>query len=253
MTPVASASLLAAFQQLTDPRHRRGIRHPFPGLLAVIFLGLLSRQPDFASIARWAKRHWPVLKDAFGLTRRYAPHATTYGRVAADFSVDEFRTALARWLVRVMSAAPLVAAVDGKTSKQADDADGDAIHMLNVFAHEARVCLAGWPVGGGKETEPEVLKAHLDDLLALWPSLQILTGDALFCQRPLARAIIDAGRDYVLAVKNNQPDLHEAIRTAFADATPESADATVREKSVGRSRPGTSGATRRRRGTPARR
>ena len=64
MTPVASASLLAALQQLTDPRHRRGVRHPFPGLLAIIFLGLLSRQPDFASIARWAKRHWPALKEA---------------------------------------------------------------------------------------------------------------------------------------------------------------------------------------------
>ena len=253
MTPVPSASLLAAFQGLTDPRHRRGVRHPFPGLLAVIFLGLLSRQPDFASIARWAKRHWPTLKDAFGLTRQYAPHATTYGRVAADFSVDEFRGALAGWLARVMAAAPVVAAVDGKTSKQARDADGDAIHVLNVFAHEARVCLADWPVGDGKETEPEVLKAHLDELFALWPSLQILTGDALFCQRPLARAIIDAGRDYVLAVKDNQPDLHETIRTAFADAVPETAHATTREKSVGRSRPDTSGATRRRRSTPVRR
>ena len=253
MTPVASDSLLAAFQRLTDPRHRRGVRHPFPGLLAVIFLGLLSRQPDFASIARWAKHHWPVLKEAFGLTRRYAPHATTYSRAAAAFSVEEFRSALAGWLARVMVAAPVVAAVDGKTSKQARDADGDALHVLNVFAHEARVCLADWPVGDGKETEPDVLKAHLDDLFALWPSLRVLTGDALFCQRPLARAIIDAGRDYVLAVKDNQPDLHETIRTAFADATPASADATVREKSVARSRPDTSGATRRRGTTPARR
>jgi hypothetical protein len=245
MPPAPSDSLLAAFEQLTDPRHRRGIRHPFSGLLAVLFLGLLSRHPDFASIARWAKRHWSVLKEAFGLTRRYAPHATTLSRTAATFSVDEFRTALAGWLSRVMAAGPVVAAVDGKTSKQADDADGDPIHVLNVFAHDARVCLADWPVGDGKETEPEVLKAHLDDLFALWPSLRVLTGDALFCQRPVARAIIDAGRDYVLAVKDNQPDLHETIQTAFADATPDSADATTREKNAVRSRPDTFGVTRR--------
>ncbi len=37
---------------------------------------------------------------------------------------------------------------------------------LNVFAHGARVCLADWPVGDGKDTEPEVLKAHLDELFA---------------------------------------------------------------------------------------
>ena len=246
MSPTSTDSLLSAFRQLTDPRDPRGVRHPFAGLLAVIFLGLLSRQPDFASIARWAKRHWAVLKPAFGLTRTYAPHETTYSRAAARVSVAEFRAALVRWLSGVLTDRPTTAAVDGKTSKQADDADGDPIHVLNVFAHGANVCLADWPVGDGKDTEPDVLKAHLDELFALWPSLRVLTGDALFCQRPLARAIIEAGRDYVLAVKDNQPDLHETIRTAFADATAESADATVREKSAGRSRRGVSGATRQR-------
>lgn len=245
MSTSSADSLLSVCQQLTDPRDPRGVRHPFAGLLAVVFLGLLSRQADFANIARWARRHWAVLKPAFGLTYPRGPHATTYSRAAALFSVEEFRTALAAWLAGAMSAAPVTAAVDGKTSKQADDDNGDPIHVLNVFAHGARVCLADWPVGGGKQTEPEVLKAHLDELFAAWPSLRVLTGDAMFCQRPLARAIIEAGRDYVLAVKGNQPDLFETARTAFADATAESADATVREKSAARSRRGASGATRR--------
>ncbi len=51
----------------------------------------------------------------------------------------------------------------------------------------------------------------------------------------------------MLAIKDNQPggDLHETVVTAFADATAESADATVREKSVGQSRFAASGVTRR--------
>ena len=93
----------------------------------------------------------------------------------------------------------------------------------------------------------------LDELFAAWPSLRVLTGDAIFCQRPLARAIIEAGRDYVLVIKVNQPDLLETARTAFADATAESADATVLEKSAGRSRRGASGATRQRPTTRERR
>lgn len=253
MSVTASDTLLGVFQQLTDPRDPRGVRHPFAGLLAVVFLGLLSRRPDFASIARWAKRHWSALKPAFGLTHPRGPHATTYSRAAALFSVDQFRTALARWLARVMKTAPVTAAVDGKTSKQADDAEGDPIHVLDVFAHGACVCLADWPVGDGKDTEPEVLKARLDELFAAWPSLRVLTGDAIFCQRPLARAIIEPGRDYVLAVKDNQPDLFETAQTAFADATADSADATVFEKSAGRSRRGASGATRPRPTTRGRR
>ena len=35
---------------------------------------------------------------------------------------------------------------------------------------------------------------------------------------------------YLFAIKDNQPDLLEAAQTAFADATPETADARTREK-----------------------
>lgn len=125
-----------------------------------------------------------------------------------------------------------MAAVAGKTSKQAFDCDGHPIHVLKVFAHDLMLLLAGWPLDGDKKTEPEILKAQLDELFAGYPSPRILTGDALFCQRSLARAILDADRDYVRAVKDNQPELHAAARTAFAAATAETASATAREKNA---------------------
>jgi len=229
MSQPAVDSLMAAFAGLADPRHRRGIRHPYAGLLALTFLGLLCRQADFASIARWARRHWEDLAGPLGFTRRDAPHATTLSRAAARDSVAEFRAALADWMAGLLAEADLVVAVDGKTSKQARDAEGRPIHVLDVFAHGLKLAPADWPVGS-KSTEPEVLKAHLDERVAAYPSLRVLTGDARFCRRPLARAIIEAGRDYVLAVTDNQGELHEAARTALAAATAETAAATAREK-----------------------
>lgn len=231
MSMAPTPTLLDALQSLTDPRCRRGVRHPFAAVLALTFLGLLCRQTDFATIARWARAHWACLKPALGFTRSYAPHATTLTRVTARYSVAEFQNALCRWLAGLLAQEPvLTAAVDGKTSKQGHDADGDPIHVLNVFAHEARLCLAQWVVGDGKETEPEVHKAHLGELFAAYPSLRLLTGDALFCQRPLARLIVETGRAYLFAVKDNQPDLLEAAQTAFAAATPATADARTQEK-----------------------
>ncbi|RUL86831.1 ISAs1 family transposase [Tautonia sociabilis] len=253
MTATPADSLLAAFGQLTDPRHRRGVRHPFASLLALTFLGLLCRQPDFAAIARWARHHWDELAGPLGFTRDSAPHQTTLSRAAACYSVAEFRAALAGWLAGLLGEDELVAAVDGKTSKQAHVAEGRPIHTLNVLAHGVKLALADWPVDGEKKTEPEVLKAHLDELFAAYPGLRVLTGDALFCQRPLARAIVEAGRDYVLAVKDNQPELHEAARTAFTAATAETAAATTREKNAGRWSHGGSGAMRQRPTLPARR
>ena len=253
MDATPADSLLAAFRELTDPRCRRGIRHPFASLLALTFLGLLCRQPDFAAIARWARHHWGELAGPLGFTREHAPHQTTLSRAAARYSVAEFRVVLAGRLAGRLAAEPLAAAVDGKTSKQAHDAGGQPLHTLNVFAHGVKLALADWPVDGDKKTEPEVLKAHLDELLAAYPGLRVLTGDASFCQRPLARAIVEAGRDYVLAVKDNQPELHEAARTALAAATAETAAATTREKGAARWSRGGSGATRRRPTMPARR
>src|SRR3954452_278037 len=62
MSTAPVPTLLAVLQRLTDPRCRRGVRHPFAAVLALTFLGMLCRQTDFATIARWAKAHWTALK-----------------------------------------------------------------------------------------------------------------------------------------------------------------------------------------------
>jgi hypothetical protein len=238
-------------QRLTDPRKRRGVRHPYSSLLGLTLLGLLCRQSDSTSIARWAKQHWAKLRAPLGFTRKYAPHGTTLGRACARYRADEFAAALLDWLRALLGPqTPLAAAVDGKTSKQAHDADGDPLPVLNVFAHDLKVCLAQGTVGEGKETEPEVLKAHLGELFDAYPALQLLTGDALFSQRPLARLITERGKHYPTTSNDNQPDLLETTQTAFSQATPETADATSREKKGGAWLAAGCGSTRRWRTTP---
>ena len=46
----------------------------------------------------------------------------------------------------------------------------------------------------------------------------IVTIDAMGCQREIAQQIVDGGADYLLAVKENQGQLHEGIRDLFAGA-----------------------------------
>lgn len=244
------ASLLDALSQIDDPRSARGVRHPFTSMLALTFLGLLCRETDFACLQRWAKDHWRVLKGALGFTREGPPHATTISRALARFSLEQFRDAFARWLVSLPeAAAAVVASADGKTSKQGRDAHGDPVHMLNVFAHEVGLSLAQFPVTGGKPTEPQALKAALAELLGHYPLLRLFTADALFAQRPLARAILEADRDFLFAVKDNQPDLHEAVRASFHDASGRPPDVQATEKKGARSAPASSGSSRARRST----
>jgi hypothetical protein len=232
------ATLLDAFAQIDDPRKPRGVRHPYASLLALSFLGLLCRQTDLASLQRWAEDHWRTLKDALGFTRSKPPHATTLSRALARCSLEQFRDVFARWLTgRPQTVAAVTAAVDGKTSKQGHDAQGDPIHMLNVFTHDLNLCLAQFPVTDGKPTEPQALKHGLRELLEHYPLLRLFTGDALFCQRPLAHVLLDADRDFLFAVKDNQPELLEAIMTSFHDAPGQPPDAKTVEKKGSRSTP----------------
>jgi predicted transposase YbfD/YdcC len=45
----------------------------------------------------------------------------------------------------------------------------------------------------------------------------ILTGDAIFCQKSVSRAVLGAKADYAFPVKDNQPELKADIAAAFAE------------------------------------
>jgi hypothetical protein len=243
-------SLLDAFGRIDDPRKPRGIRHPFTSILTLTFLGLLCRQVDFATIQRWAQDHWRLLKGPLGFSRKKPPHATTIGRTVARFSLEQFRDAFASWLVTLpQSAEAIVASVDGKTSKQGHDAQGDPVHMLNVFAHELGLSLAQFPVTDGKPTEPQALKAGLAELVEHYPFLRIFTADALFTQRPLAEVILEADRDFLFAVKDNQPALLEAIQASFQEVAKQPPDVQSKEKKGAKFRPESYGSSRVKRST----
>ena len=249
MTPPITC-LFDAFCQIDDPRKARGVRHPYRSLLALTFLGLLCRQTDMAGLQRWAADHWKILKEPLGFTRKKPPHATTISRAVAKFSLEQFRDVFARWVVSITGPlAAVTAAVDGKTSKQGHDADGEPIHMLNVFAHELGLCLAQFPVTAGKPTEPQALKHALKELLDHYPFIRLFTGDALFTQRPLAHVLLEADRDFLFAVKDNQPELLEAILTSFRDAAAREPDAKSVEKKGTNSTPEGSGWSKARRST----
>ena len=76
------------------------------------------------------------------------------------------------------------------------DADGDPIQMLNIFIHDVKVAILSYDIGNDQTNEPGCLKAHLDELFKLYPMLRLLTGDAIFAQRPLLEVLKEHGCDY---------------------------------------------------------
>jgi hypothetical protein len=84
--------------------------------------------------------------------------------------------------------------------------------------HQLKLVLGQWSVHGEKTNEPNVLKNHLSELMAAFPQLKLLTGDAIFAQRPLAAALVEAPCDYLVQIKGNQPDVLDAVKQCLGEA-----------------------------------
>jgi predicted transposase YbfD/YdcC len=106
--------------------------------------------------------------------------------------------------------------VDGKTLRgtRCKRQQLKALHVVSAWAGQAGLTL-GQVAVEAKSNEitavPKLLK-----LLDLQE--KIVTLDAMGCQTEIARAIVDGGGEYILAVKANQPTLHTDLQAAFAHA-----------------------------------
>lgn len=216
----ALAGLASALDSVTDPRAKRGVRHPFSGILALVFLGMLGRIREMAVLERWAAAHWNQLAEPLGFTRKKPPCDTTFSRTLAGFSIDEFRQAFSHWIKTATADFDerWAGAVDGKTAKQSFDGTDKPIHMLNVFLQNAKLTLDQWNVQEDKTNEPSCLKKHASQLFETYPMLRLLTGDAIFAQRPLIETLRENECDYLFQVKANQKDVLEAMYTCFSGA-----------------------------------
>lgn len=60
------------------------------------------------------------------------------------------------------------------------------------------------------------MRRRLEELIANFPVLKLLTGDAIFAQRPLAELLNGRGIDYLFQIEANQGDTLDALTNCFA-------------------------------------
>ena len=204
--PATLALFAECLEKVPDPRSKQGTCHPASTLLAIVLLGLLANVATPAEIARWTKRHFKKLSPflTFGVIKgkTRAPCDNTLTRLLKKLSLEDLQHAFAQFVNAILSDTFIVAAVDGKAAKQTKDENGDPILMLNVFAQKLKLHLACWNVQGDKTNEPGCLKKHLEELFTMYPCLKLLTGDAIFAQRPLLEALKKYHCDYLFQVKD---------------------------------------------------
>jgi DDE family transposase len=224
MEAFAAEGLLSFLAQVPDPRSRHGRQHPLSAILAVACCAILCGARSYTAIGQWAQDQDIALMHRLGFTRR-PPKAGGIRKVLIAMDVKALEHALTQWsealLARPMAAEPSPVqayALDGKSVRGSFDGLQKAVHLLSLVAHESGLTLAqaAVPNGGAEKTNEH--KAALRLLEGLVLHGRLITGDAIFCQRDFCQQVIDAGGDYLVFVKDNQPTLLHDIQVAFAPA-----------------------------------
>ena len=133
-----------------------------------------------------------------------------------------FSAAFTAWVRSTWPDRPDFVAIDGKTSRRSHDraAGVGPIHLVSAFATTARLVLGqeAVPDKAGELAAIPVLLARLAEQDGLRGALVSI--DAIATNGTIAKAIRDAGADYLLAVKANQPGLRAEIEACFTVAPP---------------------------------
>lgn len=211
-----SAEFMIHFAELRDPRVDKNKRHALADILFLSIAAVVSGAQGWEAIETFGKEKLAWL-------RRYFPYANgvpshdCIRRVLSALSPEGLQACFGRWIGAVAGALPgEVVAIDGKTLRRSYDrgAGLGPIHMVSAWAKANGVCL------GQVKTE-----AKSNEITAIPELLErlaiggcIVTLDAMGCQRKIAKHIHDKDADYVLAVKDNQAQLHEAIEDYFDTA-----------------------------------
>jgi predicted transposase YbfD/YdcC len=215
------------FAKLTDPRVERTRRHTLLDIIILAVCATLGNANGWADIERFGNAKLEFFRTFLELPNGIPSH-DTFGRVFARLDPAALMACIQQWLDALGTAlAHEHVAIDGKTLRGSfDNAAGkNPLHLVSAWACHARLTL-GQVVLESKSNEITAIPLLLE-LLDLKGC--IVTIDAMGCQKEIAAAIRAGEADYVLAVKDNQPSLHQAVHEAFvAHADAEFTDPTLK-------------------------
>ena len=197
------------FTHLPDPRRvTRNKLHPLQDILMIVLCAVLSGVEDWVGMEAFAEEKEAWLRGFLDLPNGIPSH-DTLSDVMGRMDPVAFRAGFTAWATAALpNLAGEQVCVDGKTVRGSRDGENPAVHLVSAFAGQARWVLAQQAVA---EKSNEI--TAIPDLLALL-DLQgaVVSTDAMGCQKAIAQTIIDAGADYVLALKDNHPTLCEDVQ-----------------------------------------
>lgn len=208
--------LFAEIERINDPRQAYKTKHKLIDIVVIVLIGMLANADTWEEIQIFAVSKQTLLRKYLDLPHGIPSHDTLQ-RVMALIHPEVMRqiqTAFNQMLSQDEGEAlKKLINIDGKTMRGSAVNEKRPLHVVSAWCKEDGVCF-GQTVVHEKENEivaiPELLKT-------LTIKGSIITLDAMGTQTKIAEQIIKQKGDYVLALKENQGNLHKDVVLYFED------------------------------------
>jgi predicted transposase YbfD/YdcC len=199
------------FEPLQDNRRPSGNKqHELLDIVAISICGVICGAESWEEIEQYGKIKQSWLKSFLALPNGIPSH-DTFNRVISSLCPDRFEKCFTDWVSSIIVATGEIISIDGKTICGAKVNGRSPIHMVSAWASVNNIALGQVKVND-KSNEITAIP-NLVESLAIEGA--IITIDAMGCQKKIAKTIIDRKSDYVLALKENQPELLEEVVDEF--------------------------------------
>jgi predicted transposase YbfD/YdcC len=206
---------IKSFRKLRDPRAANA-RYELWQILFLALAATLAGATSCFDMALFARSKRELFEELLGLEHGPPSH-DTFSRVFRLLDPEGFQKAFMAFIQAFAKANKInlsgVVAIDGKALRGAYERGKAAtpLHMVNIFATEARMALAARKAPRRNES-----KGALQLLGMLRLEGCLVTTDALHCSRPFAAEVLKRGGHYALALKGNQSKLLDMVERRFA-------------------------------------
>jgi predicted transposase YbfD/YdcC len=208
--------MLRFFLGLPDPR-AANVVHKLHDVVVLAVCGVICGAGGWAEVEMFARSKLAWFRTFLDLPGGVPSH-DTFGRVFARLDPDAFERCFTAWTRGVAAASGgRLIAFDGKAIRRSFEHAWDKsgmTYMVGAYVRDNHLAF-GQLAAADKSNEVTAIPRLLELLDVAGAVVSI---DAAGCQREIAAKIVDAGADYVLAVKDNQPTLHDAAARLMTEA-----------------------------------
>ena len=215
------------FSHVPDPRRQSGLtKHLLSDILGLALCAMLCGADNFVEMALFARSRQEFLQSQLGFALPAGvPSHDTFNRVFAVLDASVLEGCLLQWLTQWQQHRQQTPqtpqtpqthhhlSIDGKVARGSWEHQTNvcALTTVSVFASELRLmlCCGQLDAQGGEN----LLAPSLLELLDLEGA--IVTGDAAYCQKPLARLIHERKGDYLWVLKANHRKLYQSVKGSF--------------------------------------